>query len=389
MLNSIKKQKTIVPASLAIFCSSWLLCHSANALEVSSGQLIQTNDPEALEASSTFVVSDFFDDLALSTRLRNDLNSDVVLGPGPLDTTNFMYSLHGPDFASDAMRVPGINSFPSQFEFSANNVLQSASAGRIGLGGVMRFDLPPRDDGTPRYFMMGDWTLEYDTSRKQDYNFAGDVNKPIQPADYEVSGWILRNHIDFPTISYDVLKATIFSNSDSFYLSGELGWSPEIVSAFFPEEELYRATAKFVMCAQDDNAFAEQVAAQIPCVFPNITLNGQSGRVNISAPEQIKLAVDLGVATTDKNLKADYFAAFIYQDTLYWLNQDFKWTTTASAVYQGGLIDFRNISIPSPAQVIDSLPSGTIIPVYFGVDATQNGKFDEPYRYSSVTLSID
>ncbi|WP_428354953.1 hypothetical protein [Methyloprofundus sp.] len=389
MLNLIKKTNRIIPKSLAIICSSWVLCHSAYALEVNSGHFIQTNDPQALEESTTFVVSDFFDDLALSTRLRNDLNSDILLGPGPLDTSTFIYTVHGTDFKNSPMRVPGINSFPSQFEFTEDNVLQNASKGRIGLGGVMRFDLPAKSDGTPQYFMMGDWTLEYDAARTQDYNFSDNVNKPIRPSDYGVSGWFLRNHIDFPTIGYDILNSEIFSNADSFYLSGELGWSPELVSAFFPEQELYRISAKFVLCAQDDNALAEQPAAQIPCVFPNITLNGKTGNTTISAPEQIHIAVDLGVATTGQDIDADYFVAFLYQGTLYWLNQNFQWTTTASAAYQGSLIDLRNIALPSPLQAINNLPSGSMIEVYFGVDATQNGNFDEPYRFAHSTLIVD
>ncbi|NOQ13578.1 MAG: hypothetical protein GQ583_03725, partial [Methyloprofundus sp.] len=147
MLNPIIKQHAIVSKALLTICGSWLMCHSVNALEVTSGQFIQTVYPEALEASSTFSVNDFFDDQALSVRLRNDLIDDVILGPAPLDTNTFVYTLHGPDFVSGhPNRNPGINSFPSQFQFTADNVLQQASNGRLGLGGVMRFDLPPRSD---------------------------------------------------------------------------------------------------------------------------------------------------------------------------------------------------------------------------------------------------
>ena len=301
-----------------------------------------------------------------------------------------MYNLHGADFvAGHPDRVPGINSFPSQFQFDVDNVLSRAPRGRLGLGGVMRFDLPPRADGTPRYFMLGDWTIEYNTSRTQDYNFDDDIHKPIHPADYQVSGWFLRNHIDFPTVVFDVVKQTIFSNSDSFYLAGELAWSKEMTLAFFPQTELYRKVSKFVLCAQDDNALAAQTVEQIPCVFPNISLNGRSGQVNISAPETINIAVDLGVAVSEQYSNADYFAAFVYQNTLYWLNSDFQWTTRQAAAYQGPLIDFRQIALPSPDQVIGSLPSGISIPFYFGVDTTQNGQFDAPYRYVSATLLVD
>ncbi|OQK17917.1 hypothetical protein AU255_08665 [Methyloprofundus sedimenti] len=390
MLNLANKQHFYLAKVLVVICSGWLISGSVYALDVSSGQFIQTIYPEALEASSTFTVNDFFDDTALSTRLRNDLIQDIVLGPAPLNTNTFMYNIHGTDFvAGHPDRVPGINSFPSQFQFEADNVLNHASMGRLGLGGVMRFDLPPRPDGTPRYFMLGDWTIEYNTSRTQDYNFDGDINKPIHPADYQVSGWFLRNHIDFPTIVFDVVNQTTFSNSDSFYLSGELAWSHEMTRAFFPETELYRNVSKFVLCAQDDNALAEQDIEQIPCVFPSISLNGKSGNVNISVPETINIAVDLGVASTEQYSNADYFAAFVYQNTLYWLNSDFQWTVHQAAAYQGPLIDFRHIDLPSPAQVIGSLPSGTAIPFYFGVDATQNGQFDAPYRYVSATLQVN
>ena len=370
--------------------SSWLICGSVNALEVTHGQFIQTVYPDALVASSAFSVNDFFDEQALWGRLRNDLIDDIILGPAPLDTNTFVYTVHGPDFITGhPNRNPGINSFPSQFQFSAENILEQASTGRIGLGGVMRFDLPPRADGTPRYFMIGDWTLEYDSSRMQDYNFADNVNNPINPADYQVSGWLMRNHIDFPLVAFDIVEPTTLSNSDSFYLSGELAWSPEMTAAFLPETELYRKVSKFVLCAQDDGAMAEQSAEHIPCVFPNITLNGQSGQVHLAASEPIQLAIDLGIARSEHNLSADYFAAFMYQDTFYWLNQNFEWTTSATSAYQGTLIDFRDISLPSPIQVLGDLPSGTVIPVYFGVDTTQNGLFDAPYRFSSVTLSID
>ena len=390
MLNNLRKLPITSFKALTIICSSWLLYSPAHALEVTGGQFIQTVYPKELETSSTFSVNDFFDDQALSTRLRNDLNNDIVMGPPPLATNSFSYSLHGTNFVSGhPYRVPGINSFPSQFEFDTSDIMQNAGHSRIGLGGVMRFDLPPRADGTPRYFMMGDWTLEYDTSRTQDYNFSDDVNKPVHPDEHQVSGWFMRNHIDFPTVAFDITRHTVMSNSDAFYLSGELAWSAEMTSAFLPETELYRPISKFVMCAQDEAALAAQEVAPIPCVFPQISVNGQSGNVHISAPERIKLAVDLGIASRKKHSKADYFVAFTHQDSLYWLGQDFKWTTSATATYQGALIDFRAFPLPSPAQAIDSLDPGTELTIYFGVDTQQNGRFDPPYRFSSVTLTID
>jgi len=386
MLNKIQ---TTVGKTFITVCSG-LILNTASALEITSGQFIQTVYTEELEASSTFIVNDFFNEEAMVGRLRADIIEDIVLGPAPLSTNQFSYTVHGPDFVpGHPNRNPGINSFPSNFEFDTADVLQSATSGRIGLGGVMRFNLPSLTNGTPRYFMLGDWTLEYDASRKEDYNFADNVNKPIHPADFDVSGWFMRNHFDIPAIGFEVLKQTIFTNDDSFYFSGELAWAPEMVTAFFPETELYRTVSGFVMCAQDDNALANHSVQMIPCVFPNITLNGQATTVHLDVGEEIKLAADLGVATTENHLNADYFVAFEYEGTLYWLNKDFQWTTAMTSAHQGPLVDFRAISLPSPVAVTGAFPSGTTIPVYFGVDTTQNGVFDEPYRFSRVTLHIN
>ncbi len=378
-------------AGLTALYGLFLISPSVSGLEVSSGEFIQTVNPTALENSSTFIVNDFFDEQSMIGLVKNDLTESRVLTAEQLASNTFIYALHGSDFNADhPNRTAGINSFASQFTFDSTDILQSAATGRIGLGGVMRFDLPARDDGTPRFFIMGDWTLEYDNTRTEDYNFNNNPNSPVKPvAEHNVSGWFLRNHIDFPVIGYDVLNQTIFSNSDSFYLSGDLAWSPELVQAFFPESELYRPTSSFVMCAQDDVALAEQTAMQIPCVFPNITLNGQSDTAHLNASESINLTVDLGVATSTAYPNADYFVAFVYQDTFYWLNSNFEWSTSPAAAYQGRLVDFRNIAIPSPASIIGPLNSGMSIPIYFGVDTTQNSTFDEPYRFTSVTLQVN
>lgn len=311
------------------------------------------------------------------------------MGPPPLSTNTFTYKIHSPEFASDTNRNPGINSFPSKFSFEPNDVLASATKGRIGLGGVMRYDLPALANGTSRFFITGDWTVEYDKNRKNNYNFDKGPKKPIKPNDFGVSGWFMRNHFDFPVISFDMLNPTLLTGPDSFYLSGQLGWSPEITKGFFPEGSLYTVVADFVMCAQDDNALASNPAKQIPCIFPNITANGQTGTVNISSPQKIDVKVDLGVATTESHQHADYFAAFVYKNTLYWLNQNFKWTTIAGPAYQGTLLDFRSIVIPTPSLPSGSFSSGTTIALYFGVDVTKNGVFDEPYRFSTVKLQIN
>lgn len=384
------KNDTFILKLFVIVASGAIVTSPVKALNVTSGQLIQTIHPQALAESSALVVNDFFDDNATKGVLRTNILNDVVMGPAPLPTNTFVYEVHSPRFVEGhPNRSPGINSFPSNFDFDTNDIVGSAVKGRIGLGGVMRYELPPLADGTPRFFISGDWTIEYGKTRVDKYDFSKDPNKPINPVDFGVSGWIMRNHFDFPIISYDVLNPTILTGVDSFYLSGKLGWSPEMTEGFFPEGSLYTVVADFVMCAQDDDALASNPAKQIPCVFPNITVNGQKGIVNIDSPRQINLEVDLGLATTKAYQNADYFAAFVYDGTLYWLNQNFEWTTVAVPAYQGALFDFRSISIPTP-----SLPSGSFLPnttltIYFGVDSTKNSVFDEPYRFSSVKLHIN
>ena len=387
MLNTRTKQQGVGSAICWVACG-WLISYSAYTLEISRGQLIQTVDPVALKVSSTFTVSKFFDDAELRGKVRDDL---IAADAETIESHQNIFTLgvHGTDFViGHPDRTPSINSFPSQFTFDTADVLKEAENGRIGLGGVMRLALPPSSDGTPRYFMLGDWTLEYNPSRKNDFNLASDETKPIKPSEHNVSGWFMRNHIDFPAIAFDVLDQTIFTNSDSFYLSGNLAWSPEMTIAFLPDSALYTNVSKIVMCGQDDKAVAAQTTPLIPCVFPNITLNGQSGTVSVGATEPLKIEANLGVATNDA-AKVEYFVAFVHQDTVYWLNPRFKWTTIPTAVHQDSLIDFRGVSLPSPAQVLGTLTSGTAITLYFGLDSTQNGQFDPPYRFSSATLTIN
>lgn len=382
--------KQLIATALLTLSNGLIIHSSAQALNVTSGQLIQTMHPEPLRESSNFTVGDFFNDEALAGQLKDNIINDVVLGPAPLSTNSFTYAVHSPDFvANHPNRNPGINSFPSNFSFDPNDFMGTATRGRIGLGGVMRYDLPPLSDGTRRFFLSGDWTVEYDAIRTDQFNLDKDPNKPVQPRGFGVSGWFMRNHIDFPFIAYDILNPTIITGPDSFYFSGKLAWSPEMAISFLPEKELYRVVSDFVMCGQDDSALAANPAKQIPCVFPNITINGQTGTVKITPPEQANLAVSLGLASNESYATADYFVAFVYEGTFYWLNKKFQWTSTAGATHQGALVDFHGFPLPTPALPSGPLPSGVTVPVYFGVDSTQNGLFDEPYRFSRVNLQIN
>lgn len=348
-----------------------MTCSAANALTVTGGQLIKKSHPQALLSSAELIANDFFDDQALVGLDKVDTQTQVALSLTSLLSNTFTYAIHSPSFVTDLARSIGINSYPSQFSFSSHDVLRSAGKGRIGLGGMMRYDLPIGNDGRPRYFMVGDFTLEYEQGRKSQVN----------PA---VSGWILRNHFDFPMISYDILNATVMTGSDSFYLSGQLGWSPEMTAAFLTEDSTYRVVSDFVMCAKDDNA---STAGKIPCVFPKMSVNGVSGQASVSSSRPYALTVDLGVATAMPIDHADYFVAFVSNGVTYWLNQRFQWTTAAAPAYQGALFDFKNIALPNPRLPTGAFVSGSSITVYFGVDSVQNGVFDAPNRLTSMVIN--
>ena len=385
------KEKRYSLISLVVITTGLLVSSPINALNVTSGQLIQTLKPQALLDSGSLVVNNFFNDGAIGGLLRRNILDDPMLSGG--NGLVHRYTVHSPDFkAGYPNRVAGINTFPSQFSFNSNqfsfdlnDFIRSATKGRIGLGGVMRFSLPNLADGTARQFVLGDFTMEFDEKRKDNYQF---LNKPITPSQHGVSGWLLRNHFDFPAVSYDMLNTSIMTNSDSFYISGQLGWSPEMTDSFLTESALYNVVSDFVMCGQDDNAQNANAAKQIPCVFPSVKVNNQTGTVNVNSAGNINLSVDLGVATANSVDNADYFVVFDYNGTFYWMNTSFQWTTTPTAAYQGALFDFRSIPLPSPSLPTGSLPSGANVTIYFGVDATRNGVLDQPQRYTTVNVKI-
>lgn len=380
----IYSKKYHLSVSLVVLATGFLVSLPVKALTVTSGQLIQTVHHQALLDSSSLVVNEFFRDEAMIGLLKKNIIEDMNSGSGSHQV--FTYAVHSPDFkAGHPNRIVGINSFPSQFSFDPNDFMGTATKGRIGLGGVMRYSLPALADGTSRFFVLGDFTMEFNEKRKEHYNFSG---KSINPSQFGVSGWLIRNHYDFPAVTYDMLNTSIMTNSDSFYMSGQFGWSRELAGGLLTGDALYKVVSDFVMCGQDDNALASNSARQIPCVFPRIKMNGQTGQVSINPGQAMMLSVDLGVATAAPINNADYFASFSHNGTMYWLNNSFQWTTAPAVAYQGGLFDFRSIVIPSPGLPIGSLPSGSEIEVFFAVDTARNGRLDGTSRTSSVIVNI-
>ena len=274
--NKITKPKTKNKLSNLLLISGILVTSSANALDVNSGTFIQTIHTDALQQSANMTVNDFFEGEASLTRLTTDFENreDTVLGPPPLTTNQFIYSINSTSFVSPSQRtIPTTN-----FTFNPENITESAQ-GRIGLNGILRFDLSDN-----RFFILGDWSIQYDESRK----------------DHGGSGWYMKNLYQLPGIAFDLLNQTVISGPDSFYLSGDLGWSPEFTegfSAVIPKSELLKVISSFSLCAQDDNAFSNNPAQQIPCVFPNIKANGQTDLVALDSQDNLNLTVDLGIAS--------------------------------------------------------------------------------------------
>ena len=354
MPNKIVKKLSLIALFLA--------ASTAHAVNITQGGLIQTIHADALKQSADMTVADFFDAQASSTRLFSDLEKDVVLGPPPLSNNQFFYSVNSP-----TLRIPNRSTQPSDFSYDANNLLLTAKGG-IGLGGVMRLDLSDN-----RYFLWGDWSIEYDENRK---NQGG-------------SGWFMRNLYQIPIIFFDILETTVIENSDGFFLSGNVGWSPEIIEGLggaIPASELLKVVADIALCAEDGSLVNTTAEQQIPCVFPNIKLNGQMGDVNVNSANEAKFTLELGVATQEKQTQAEYFAAFVFEGAIYWLNNNFEWTTNAGAAYQGALANLKEFAIPAPSL---DFPSNSTIPVYFGVDTNLNNIFDQPYRFSVVNMKIN
>lgn len=361
-MNNFIFSSFVVRLFLIFFFSSFFAISSVSALNVTSGVFIQTVDEATLLDSANMEVAEFFNAEESAKRLIDGFKDDLVQGDSSLPANKFVYEINSPTLA-----IEGRSTWPSSFTYSADDVT-GTGVGAIGLAGVMRFGLP-----NDEYFLMGDWTIEYDAKRIEDGG----------------SGWFMTNEFQIPVLAIDILDETIITGPDSFFLSGYMGWSPEFTKSFsgaVPEKETYRKIASFVMCAQDDEVIAANSAKQIPCVFPNITINGKTGDVEVNSVNEASLALDLGLATNESYPSAEYFVAFHYEGEFYWLNQNLEWTTTTSVVHQGALVDIRSFAIPK-LPVTPS--SGASIPIYFGVDTNQNGAFDEPYRYSTATIMIN
>lgn len=92
------------------------------------------------------------------------------------------------------------------FSFDPSNLAGSA-AGKIGLGGAMRFrvDVAPPTNRV----LAGDMTLEYDPS--------------LVDAATGRSGWVLMNHLGFRANAFDLFDVTTQLQNGSLRLSGALG----------------------------------------------------------------------------------------------------------------------------------------------------------------------
>ena len=349
-------------ARILLFTSSLSLAPAAFSVSITQGGLIQTVHTQALQQSAGMAVADFFDAQASSTRLFSALEKEVLLGPAPLKTNRFFYSVN-----PTTLRIPNRSTLPSTFSYEANNLLETAT-GSIGLGGVMRLNLSRN-----RVFLWGDWSVEYDAKRKS----------------HGGSGWMMRNLYQIPIIFFDILEPTLIQNSDGFFLSGNAAWSPELVDGLagaIPNSEQLRVVSDITLCAEDGNLINNTPERQIACVFPSIKLNGKIGTVAINSIKEAKFTIALGVATQEKHEKADYFAAFIFNGVTYWLNKKFEWTTKVTAAHQGELVNLSELTLPVPSL---DFPPNTTIPVYFGVDTHQNNTFDAPYRFSVVHMKIN
>jgi len=89
--------------------------------------------------------------------------------------------------------------------------LTGTVAGQVGLGGVDRWAY-----GFGGNFLMGDFSLEYSSSRAVGAN----------------SGWYLENHYTFPMIAFDLANVNTIINGNDFSLSGDLAIAPEFATNF-------------------------------------------------------------------------------------------------------------------------------------------------------------
>ena len=123
-------------------------------------------------------------------------------------------------------------------------------------------------------------------------------------------------------------------------------------------------------CAQVEATIEAVEMNRIPCISLTITTSGNNVDVSFNKGN-------------NPNVDADYWAAALYNGTLYYLDSSWTWTVTAAPAYQGKLVDFTaaNIYKGTPP-----LPSGSTVDFYVGVDMKMNGTTDAPYRYIKHTF---
>jgi Zn-dependent metalloprotease len=128
-------------------------------------------------------------------------------------------------------------------------------------------------------------------------------------------------------------------------------------------------------CTQVETATKAVEMDQIPCLDLTITISGS--QVDVSLNRTNNEAVG----------NADYWVVALYNGTYYYLDSTWTWMTlgltTAAPVFQGALVDFTGANIYNGTP---SLPSGSTVDFYVGVDMTMNGVFDAPYRYIKRTF---
>jgi hypothetical protein len=126
-----------------------------------------------------------------------DTVSDEISG------ADLRFSVNGSQIAANPL---GRQNQATTFSFDPTNLTGSA-AGKIGLGGAMRFrvDVEPPTNRV----LAGDMTLEYDPTL-------------IDTATGR-SGWVLMNHLGFRASAFDLFHVSTLLQDGSLFLSGELG----------------------------------------------------------------------------------------------------------------------------------------------------------------------
>lgn len=163
-------------------------------------------------------LEEFFDQATAAIVPPAQGNSfQIVPGFGEIPSTGLVYGVNG----ASVTNLPGLHAQPTNFSFDPSNPAATA-VGAIGLGGTMRFrGTWAAPNYASSFFAMGEFTLEYQ------------AGAAVRGA----SGWILKNHVSFPSDTFDLFNVTTEVERGSFSLSGDLRFTPSSVSAFFAAED--------------------------------------------------------------------------------------------------------------------------------------------------------